>query len=89
MGLTRNKKKRTIIKNISLFSCVYQLFCLSLSYQIKTINIMKTKEILNHIEENGGFCNLNHWNKKEIAEYIYSNFPCSRYVAKNVAFNLL
>ena len=49
---------------------------------------MKTKEILKNIDENGGFCNLNHWNQKEIAEYIYSNFQCSRYVAKNVAFNL-
>ena len=50
---------------------------------------MKTKEILKNIDENGGFCNLNHWNLKEIAEYIHSNFPCSRYVAKNVAFYLL
>ena len=50
---------------------------------------MKTKEILKHIDENGGFCNLNHWNLKEIAEYIHANFPCSRYVAKNVAFNLV
>ena len=50
---------------------------------------MKTKEILKNIEENGGFCNLNHWNLKEIAEYIHSNFHCSRYVAKNVALNLL
>ena len=53
------------------------------------ITTMKTKEILKHIDENGGFCNLNHWNQKEIAEYIYSNFQCSRYVAKNVALNLL
>ena len=50
---------------------------------------MKTKEILKTIEENGGFFNLNHWNLTEIAEYIHSNFQCSRYVAKNVAFNLL
>ena len=50
---------------------------------------MKTKEILKNIEENGGFCNINHWHRKEVAEYIYSNYNCSRYVAKNVAFNLL
>ena len=50
---------------------------------------MKTKEILKNIEENGGFCNVNLWSRKEVAEYIYSNFKCSRYVAKNVAFNLL
>ena len=34
---------------------------------------MKTKEILQNIEENGGFCNINHWSRKEVAEYIYSN----------------
>ena len=50
---------------------------------------MKTKEILRNIAENGGFCNINHWNHKEVEEYIYSNFKCSRYVAKNVAFYLL
>ena len=50
---------------------------------------MKTKEILKNIAENGGFCNINHWNRKEVAEYIYYNFNCSRYVAKNVAFYLL
>ena len=50
---------------------------------------MKTKEILKNIEENGGFCNFNHWRKKEVADYIYSNFNCSKYVAKNVAFYLL
>ena len=50
---------------------------------------MKTKEILKNIEDNGGFCNINNWNRKEVAEYIYYNFNCSRYVAKNVASNLL
>ena len=50
---------------------------------------MKTKEILKNIKENGGFRNINHWNKKEVADYIYSNFNCSKYVAKNVALNLL
>lgn len=49
---------------------------------------MKTKEILDNIEDNGGFCNLNHWSEKEIAVWVYNNFPCSRYVAKNVAFYL-
>ena len=53
------------------------------------LKIMKTKEILKIIAENGGFCNINHWNCKEVAEYIYSNFNCSRYVAKTVAFYLL
>ena len=64
----------------------YQLNIFINHLKIKT---MKTKEILKHIEENGGFCNMNHWNRKEVAEYIYSNYNCSRYVAKNVAFNLL
>jgi hypothetical protein len=49
---------------------------------------MKTKEILDCINSNGGFDNFNNWNQKEIAEYIESNFNCSKYVAKNVAFYL-
>lgn len=46
---------------------------------------MKTMEIINYFEENGGFDNFNHWNEKEIAEYIEANFDCSKYVAKQVA----
>jgi len=49
---------------------------------------MKTDKILKEINENGGFCNLNHWNQKEIAQWVESSYNCSRYVAKNVAFYL-
>lgn len=54
---------------------------------MKTKN-MTTKEILSNIEENGGFDNFNRWTKTEITEWIISNFPCSKYVAKNVASEL-
>lgn len=50
---------------------------------------MKTMEILNYIEENGGFDNFNGWNKKDIAEWVYYNFNCSKYVAQNVAKYLI
>ena len=46
---------------------------------------MKTDEILLDIRSNGGFNNWRHWNKKEIAVWVRSNFPCSRYVANKVA----
>lgn len=49
---------------------------------------MKTNEILNCINSNGGFDNFNHWTEKEIAEYIYNSYNCSKYVAKRVAFYL-
>jgi len=49
---------------------------------------MKTNEILKNIRENGGFDNFNHWNKKEVGEWIKTEFNCSSYVAKNVAFYL-
>jgi hypothetical protein len=56
---------------------------------------MKTKEkkeqwheILKEIRENGGFDNLNRWSEKEIAEYIFSNFYCTKYTAKKVAYYL-
>ena len=46
---------------------------------------MKTDEILLEIRSNGGFNNWHHWNKKEIAEWVKSSYPCSRYVANKVA----
>ena len=56
---------------------------------------MKTKEksittnqIIKEIEENGGFCNINKWNEKEIAQWVKSSYNCSTYVANNVAFYL-
>jgi hypothetical protein len=46
---------------------------------------MKTNQILANIRSNGGFDNFNKWNRKEIAEWVYSNFNCSKYVANNVS----
>jgi hypothetical protein len=50
---------------------------------------MKTSQIVKEINENGGFLNLNNWNIKEIAEWVHMNYSCSRYVAMNVAFQLI
>ncbi len=46
---------------------------------------MKTQEILNSISSNGGYCNLNRWNKKEVAQWVHANYICSWYVAHKVA----
>ena len=46
---------------------------------------MKTMEILEIVESNGCFDNFRNWTEKEIAEWVYYNFDCSKYVAKNVA----
>lgn len=46
---------------------------------------MKTNEILKAIRAEGGFNNYRRWNKKEIAVWVKSNYPCSWYVAKRVA----
>lgn len=52
------------------------------------IKVMKTQEILKNIRENGGFNNFRNWNLEEKKEWVKSNFPCSNYVAKNVAYSL-
>lgn len=45
-----------------------------------------TESILLNIRSNGGFNNhWRHWNEKEIAQWVKSNFNCSTYVAKRVA----
>ena len=49
---------------------------------------MKTKEILKNIKENGGFYNFRNWNTENKIEWVLSNFNCSKFVAKNVAFYL-
>ena len=46
---------------------------------------MTTDEILLNLKGNGGFNNWHHWNKKEVAEWVKANYPCSSYVAKRVA----
>lgn len=50
---------------------------------------MKTKEILECINSNGGFDNFCHWNEKDVAVWVRYTFHCSRYVAKNVARELV
>lgn|SRR5574344_545801 len=54
----------------------------------KEENKMKVKEILENIRGNGGFDNFSNWNAKEIAEWVESNFDCTKYVAKQVACEL-
>ena len=51
-------------------------------------NKSTTRQILKNIDGNGGFCNLNHWNEKEIAQWVKCAYYCSYYVAKKVAFYL-
>ena len=51
-------------------------------------NKMSKNEILQNINGNGGFDNLNNWNTEEIAIWVYNNFPCTRYTARQVALNL-
>lgn len=55
----------------------------------KEMNTQTTNQIIKDIEENGGFCNLNNWNRKEVAQWVKSSYNCSTYVAKNVAFRLI
>ena len=43
-------------------------------------NKMTTNEILQNIEENGGFNNSNNWNKKEVKQWVLSNYIFSSYV---------
>lgn len=45
-------------------------------------------EILTYIRENGGFSNFNHWNKKEIKQYIKSYYNCSDYIANEISLHL-
>lgn len=50
---------------------------------------MRTSEILDNISSNGGFDNFHGWTEKQIADWIRNYFECSRYVAANVAYELL
>lgn len=49
---------------------------------------MKTQEILKFISENGGFSNFRNCNFDQKKDWVKSNFTCSNYVAKNVAYCL-
>ena len=46
------------------------------------------KQIIENINGNGGFCNMNNWNTKEKAEWVKANFKCSYSLALNVAYEL-
>lgn len=46
---------------------------------------MTTEEVIRTINGEGGFNNFRNWNKKEIAEWVFANYPCSKYVANKVA----
>lgn len=46
---------------------------------------MTTSEILENLRGNGGFNNFHKWSKKEVAEWVMANYPCSKYVANKVA----
>ena len=37
------------------------------------------------IKNNGGFDNFNHWNKKEVAKWVKTNYHCTMKVAMEVA----
>jgi len=50
---------------------------------------MRTIEILDNIRGNGGFDNFNHWNIKEIAEWVKCSFNCSYYVSNKVANKII
>jgi len=50
---------------------------------------MTTTQIITDINSNGGFCNLNNWNRKEISQWVKANYNCSYYVANNVSFKLI
>lgn len=46
---------------------------------------MTTSEILLNLKSNGGFNNFHKWTKKEVAQWVKSNYPCSNYVANKVS----
>lgn len=46
---------------------------------------MNTQQILSDIAKEGGFDNYQHWNEKDLAEWVQANYDCTAYVAKNVA----
>ena len=50
---------------------------------------MKTNQILAIISGNGGYDNFNRWTRSEVAEWVESNFNCSKFVANRVANQLV
>jgi len=54
----------------------------------KEENKITKKEILENIRGNGGFDNYDRWNTEEKAEWVFDNFDCSKYVAKQVAYEI-
>lgn len=46
---------------------------------------MRTEEILKDLRDCGGFHNHHKWTKKEVAQWVMTNYDCTYYVAKRVA----
>lgn len=49
------------------------------------INSDPVANIVDNINDNGGFDNFNNWNKREIAVWVKSNYNCTKVVAAKVA----
>ena len=49
---------------------------------------MKAKQIINHINNNGGFDNWQHWTREQIAEWIMASFDCGRKTANAVSWKI-
>lgn len=46
------------------------------------------KQILSNIMSNGGFDNYNKWDWMEVADWVQSQFNCSRKLAETVALEI-
>lgn len=49
------------------------------------INSDPVTNVICAIENEGGFDNFNHWNRKEVADWIMANFYCNKRIALKVA----
>lgn len=49
---------------------------------------VSTDEVLESVRSCGGFDNFRHWNERKIAEWVLSNYECSRYVSRKAAHYL-
>ena len=45
-------------------------------------------EILRDIRENGGFNNFRNWNTEQKADWVFANYDCTKYTAKQVAYSI-
>lgn len=42
-------------------------------------------QITRNIDEQYGIYAFRKWSEKEVAQWIYANYPCSKYMAKKIA----